>query len=185
MASSFAAVVIKLLQGVLYAEERQAWEQLLGERESVQRYCAQIGLELVVHEEDGFAYLQQPSEEDGLPRLTRRIPLSKPVTLLCVLLREELLRFECQELEGEACLVTRAQIKEWMAPFVGEPCNELALLRKVDGWIEQLGELGFLARRAYVGPSTFEVRRILKAKISAEKLAELKETLSGYAANDE
>jgi Domain of unknown function (DUF4194) len=190
MVAPFAAVVIKLLQGPLYNDDATTWNILLSYTEQVRLYCAQMGQELRFHEEDGFAYLHQPSltTEDekpfDLPRLTRRIPLSKPVSLLCVLLREQLLLFETSNLEGVACVLTREQIYELMQPMLPERTNELSVLRKVDAWIEQVVDLGFLKKRPLLGPNYFEVRRILKAKINAEKLEELKERLKMYGTDE-
>jgi hypothetical protein len=191
MVAPFATVVIKLLQGPLYNDDATTWNRLLAYTEPVRLYYAQMGLELRLHEEDGFAYLLQPAltNEDetpaDLPRLTRRIPLSKPVSLLCVLLREQLLLFETSNLESVACVLTREQIYELMQPMLPDRTNELSMLRKVDAWIEQVIDLGFLKKRSLLGPNYFEVRRILKAKIHAEKLEELKERLKMHGTNEE
>lgn len=191
MVAPFAAVVIKLLQGPLYNDDGTSWNLLLSYTEPVRLYCAQMGLELRLHEEDGFAYLIQPTldNEDetplNLPRLTRRIPLSKPVSLLCVLLREQLLLFETSHLERVSCVLTNEQIYELIQPMLPERTNELSVQRKVDSWIEQVVNLGFLKRRPLLGPNYFEVRRVLKAKINAEKLEELKERLKMNGTNEE
>jgi Domain of unknown function (DUF4194) len=117
LVAPYAAVVMKLLQGPLYQDDAP-WNLLLQYREQVRLYFAQMGLELQFYEEDGFAYVRQPEIEDDegnhldLPRLTRRIQLSYHVTLLCVLLREQLLQFEVSNLESAACILTRDQIHE-------------------------------------------------------------------------
>jgi hypothetical protein len=150
-----------------------------------------MGLELQFHEEDGFAYVRQPEIEDeegnplDLPRLTRRIPLSYHVTLLCVLLREQLLQFEATNLESAACLLTRDQIYEMLLPTLPERTNEVQVRRKADALIEQVVELGFLKKRPHLGPDYFEVRRILKAKLDAEKLQQLKERLKMYGTTEQ
>lgn len=183
MVAPFAAVIIKLLQDPLYSDDVTTWNLLLSYTEPVRLYCAQMGLELRLHEEDGFAYLLQPAlniEDEmpfNLPRLTRRIPLSKPVSMLCVLLREQLLLFETSNLESMTCVLTSEQIYELIQPMLPERTNELSVQRKVDSWIEQVVKLGFLKKRFLLGTNYFEVRRILKAKINAEKLEELKERL--------
>jgi hypothetical protein len=178
----YAAVVIKLLQGPVYHDEA-VWNMLLQYTEQVRLYCAQMGLELQMHEEDGFAYLRQPELEDDeghpieLPRLTRRIPLTYHVTLLCVLLREQLLQFETNNLESITCMLTREQLYELLLPLLPEQTNELLVRNRADALIEQVMSLGFLKKRPNLGPDVFEVRRILKAKISVDQLVELKERL--------
>ncbi|HLG61963.1 MAG TPA: DUF4194 domain-containing protein [Ktedonosporobacter sp.] len=187
----YAAVVIKLLQGPLYHDDTTTWNLLLQYGEQVQIFCAQMGLELRFHEEDGFAYVRQPQIEDDegnpleLPRLTRRIPLSYHVTLLCVLLREQLLQFEATNMESTACLLTREQIYDMLLPSLPERTNELVVRRRADALIEQVVELGFLKKRSQLGVDYFEVRRILKAKLDAEQLSQLKERLKRYGTTEQ
>ncbi|HZO76330.1 MAG TPA: DUF4194 domain-containing protein [Ktedonobacteraceae bacterium] len=187
----YAAVVIKLLQGPLYHDDTTAWNLLLQHAEQVKIFCAQMGLELRFHEEDGFAYVRQPQLEDDegnpldLPRLTRRIPLSYHVTLLCVLLREQLLQFEATNMENAACLLTREQLYDMLLPSLPERTNELVMRRKADSLIEQVVDLGFLKKRPHLGADYFEVRRILKAKLDAEQLSQLKERLKRYGTTEQ
>ena len=191
LVAPYAAVMIKLLQGPLYNDDAVTWNLLLQYAEQIQVFCAQMGLELQFHEEDGFAYVRQPEIEDEegnpleLPRLTRRIPLSYRVTLLCVLLREQLLQFEASNLDSVACILTRDQIHEILLPSLPERTNELVMRRKADALIEQVVALGFLKKRADLGADYFEVRRILKAKLDAEKLHELKERLKMYGTTEQ
>src|SRR5260370_190689 len=92
----YAPVVLKLLQNPLLSDETASWNLLLSYLTPVQEYFARIGLEVRVHEEDGYAYLHQPALEDDegqsvvLPRLTRRDHLRCQTTLLCGLLRDGL-----------------------------------------------------------------------------------------------
>ncbi len=190
LVAPYAAVVMKLLQGPLYQDDAP-WNLLLQYREQVRLYFAQMGLELQFYEEDGFAYVRQPEIEDDegnrleLPRLTRRIQLSYYVTLLCVLLREQLLQFEVSNLESAACILTRDQIHEILLPTLPDRTNELVIRNKADALIEQVVDLGFLKKRAHLGADYFEVRRILKAKLDAEKLNEVKERLRGYGTTEQ
>jgi hypothetical protein len=57
--------------------------------------------------------------------------------------------------------------------------------RKADALIEQVVDLGFLKKRPHLGADYFEVRRILKAKLDAEKLQQLKERLKMYGATEQ
>jgi hypothetical protein len=185
--SPYAPVVLKLLRNPLFSEEAAAWNLLLTHLTPVQEYFARIGLEVRVHEEDGFAYLHQPAieDEDGqliaLPRLTRRDRLTYHTTLLCVILREWLDQFESTHLDAGKCTITDDQLREQLGPFLPAHTDERTLLRRMDSAIERLIELGFLKRMPNTEkPAYYEVRRILKAKIDAEKLAEIKEKLAHY-----
>src|SRR5258707_13508242 len=107
----YAPVVLKLLQNPLFSDETASWNLLLSYLTPVQEYFARIGLEVRVHEEDGYAYLHQPALEDDegqsvvLPRLTRRDHLSYQTTLLCVLLREWLAQFRATQLHAGKMMV--------------------------------------------------------------------------------
>ena len=153
----------------------------------MQEYFARIGLEVRLNEEDGYAYLHQPALEDDegqaitLPRLTRRDRLTYHATLLCVLLREWIDQFESTHLDTGKCTITDAQIRELLFPFLSARTDERAMQRRIASAIERLIDLGFLKRMPNTdNPAYFEVRRILKAKIDAENLAEIKEKLARY-----
>jgi hypothetical protein len=183
----YASVVLKLLQNPLFSDETVSWNLLLSYLTSIQEYFARIGLEVRVHEDDGYAYLHQPALEDDegqsivLPRLTRRDRLTYHTTLLCVLLREWLDQFESTHLDAGKCTITDDQLRELLAPFLSARTDERAIQRRMDAAIERLIDLGFLKRMPNTEkPAYFEVRRILKARIDAEKLAEIKEKLIHY-----
>jgi len=138
------------------------------------RFPSSIGLELLLHKEEGYAYLRQPEWEDeegkiiALPRLTRHLPLSRDISLLCVLLHEQLLLFETGSQGGAACLLSREQIREILLPMLPERHNELLLQKRIDTLIEKVVELGFLLKTTQLDQDYFEVRPILKAKINAD-----------------
>lgn len=183
----YAPVILKLLQNPLFSEEATAWNLLLTHQTPVQEHFARIGLEVRINEEDGYAYLHQPPIEDeegqaiALPRLTRRDRLTYHATLLCVILREWLDQFESTHLDAGKCAITDLQIHDLMLPFLPQRTDERALQRRIDSAIERLIDLGFLKRMPDTDhPAYFEVRRILKARIDAEKLAEIKEKLARY-----
>ena len=186
----YAPAVIRLLQGPLYSDDTTPWKLLVQYSEQVRVYCAQIGLQLQLQEEDGFAYLRQPEWEDDegrvidLPRLTRRLPLSRDVSMLCVLLREQLFLFETDNLGSTACLLSREQIREMMLPLLPERSNELLLQKRIDSLIGHVVDLGFLKKVNRAGEDYFEVRRILKAKINADQLVELKERLMQHGTSE-
>jgi hypothetical protein len=185
--AAYAPVVIKLLQGVVYYDDTVIWNLLLSHQTPVAEYCARIGLELYVSEADGFAFLRQPEQEDErgqrvvLPRLVRRDRLSYHVTLLCVLLRERLDQFDASNPESDRLLLADEDLREIMRPFLRERANELMMIRKIDETVNKVADLGFLRRQTIGGEERWEVRRIIKARIDADKLAEIKTKLEQYA----
>lgn len=183
----YAPVILKLLQNPLFSDEAAAWNMLLSHFTPVQEYFARIGLEVRLNEEDGYAYLHQPALEDEegqaitLPRLTRRDRLTYHATMLCVLLREWLDQFESSHIDAGKCTITNTQVRELLLPFLPARTDERAVQSRIDTATNRLVDLGFLKRMPNTNhPVYFEVRRILKAKIDAEKLAEIKEKLAQH-----
>ncbi|MBP1464339.1 DUF4194 domain-containing protein [Candidatus Chloroploca sp. M-50] len=184
----YAPAVIRLLQGVLSADDPGTWNLLLHHETPVRDYLAKIGLELVLHETDGYAFLRQPEleGEEGekltLPRLTRRDRLTYYVTLMCALLRERIDQFEASTPEADRLILTSDDLYEMMRPFLRERGDERALVRKIDETASRVVELGFLRRLA--NEARYEVRPVIKARIGSEILAEVLARLEQYAATD-
>ena len=83
-------VLVALFRGVLYRDvNEEAWQYLLDLRPHVNEHSRLFGLDLVVDDAEGYAFLRHHSPGEGepeLPRLVRRSQLSFPVSLLLVLL---------------------------------------------------------------------------------------------------
>ena len=185
--NALSVVLITLLKGVVYQENDAAqWSSLLDLQANVRDYVAVLGLELVLDEAEGYAFLRTPqgSEEDAssiLPRLVARRPLSFPVSLLLALLRKKLLEFDA--LGGDTRLVlSRDEIVELIRVFLPEGSHDTRLIEQVESHLKRIIELGFV-RLLKGEPPMFEVRRILKAFIDAQWLSEFAEKLAAYRAH--
>jgi hypothetical protein len=183
----FGQVLVTLLQGVLYREgDASLWQSLFELQARVRDYCATIGLELLFDEAEGYAYLRQRAaveDEAELPRLVQRRQLSYPVSLILVLLRKRLTEFDATG--GDTRLVvSRDQVADQVRLFLPDTANEARLLDRIDAHLNKVIELGFL-RRLRGQDDHFEVRRILKAFVDAQWLAEFEQRLAGYAAHAE
>jgi hypothetical protein len=179
----FGTVLVALFQGVLYREHAEPlWQSLQDLQARVRDYSGVIGLELILDEAEGYAYLRQRTpvpEAAELPRLVQRRQLSFPVSLILVLLRRKLAEFDATG--GDTRLViAREDIADQIRLFLPDTANEARLLDRIDTHIGKIVELGFLRRLR--GPDAqYEVRRILKAFVDAQWLAEFAERLDAYA----
>jgi hypothetical protein len=181
---ALSVVVIKLLRGVLYQEDDLAtWSALLRVQPRAQDHVAVLGLQLVVDEAEGYAYLRSRHDEEaaeaaGLPHLVARRPLSYPVSLLLALLRRKLLEFDAAA--GETRLIlSRDEVVEMIRLFLADSSNEARLIDQVDATLNKVAELGFI-RRLRGEPPMIEVRRIIKAYIDTQWLAEFDQRLAAY-----
>ncbi|MCU0498702.1 MAG: DUF4194 domain-containing protein [Anaerolineae bacterium] len=183
----YAPVLITLLKGIIYSDEnREIWKSLKQYEIPIRAYFAKMGLQLYVSDE-GFAYLSQPSddEQDGddiykLPRLTTRRALTYTVTLLCVLLRERLRLFEADEPDSDQYILTQEQLYDLMERLWPERGDEKARIKKMNEDIQKVVALGFLRESEVLGEKRYELRRILKHLINADKLSEIRDKLAKY-----
>lgn len=188
-------LMVHLLKGVLHREDdERLWVSLLRLQARVREQAAVLLLDLVLDEAEGHAFLKSrpdPDESEGAPRLPRlvaRRPLSYPVSLMLALLRKRMAEFDAGG--GDTRLVlSRDEIAELMRVFLPEGTNEARLIDQVDATISKVVDLGFLRRLKPAAergqPSGqdrghYEVRRILKAFVDAQWLAEFDARLEIY-----
>jgi len=184
--TDLSTLAITLLKGVIYREgDERLWAALLNLQARVRDYMAVIGLDLVLDEAEGYAFLRSKSEDDEteadkLLRLVARRPLSFPVSLLLALLRKKLAEFDAGG--GDTRLVlSRDEIVDLIRVFLPDSSNEARLIDQIETHINKVVELGFLRKlKAVGGPAGFEVRRILKAFIDAQWLADFDARLAMY-----
>jgi hypothetical protein len=179
---ALSPVLIHLFRGVLHeTQDPRLWQQLLQLAGPVRDYVAVLGLDLYLDEAEGYAWLasrESDGEEEPLPRLTSRRPLSFPVSLLLVLLRRKLAEADVEG--GDARLILdRGEIVDLMRTFLAESSNEARLVDRIDSYINRVVDLGF-ARRLSGQKDKVEVLRIIKAFIDAQWLNEFDQRLAAY-----
>lgn len=178
----WSIAAVHLLRGVLYADDTRTWDIVLSSRSQLESYFARLGLLLVIDEPEGLTYLRQLSEDEvpegyeALPKLIRKTRLGYDATLLCVLLRDELRRFEEEEIHDERCVVEAASLFEHWKTFFPAQQDEVRQRRDLAAALRKLDELGFV-RKFSDEPEAWEVRRILKARLPAAELENLRAQL--------
>lgn len=185
--NELSAVVVPLLKGVLYQEgDSGQWNALLQLQARVRDYVTVLGLDLVLDEAEGYAFLRSRPNLDGdpeasLPRLVARRPLSFPVSLLLALLRKKLAEFDAGGTDTRL-VVAREEVAEMIRVFLPDGSNEAKLVDQVDTHLNKIVDLGFLRRlKPQTGqPAMFEVRRILKAFVDAQWLSDFDQRLTEY-----
>lgn len=190
--NELSILVISLLKGVLYQEnDTSLWQALIQLQARVRDHIAVLGLELVFDEAEGYAFLRaRPEVEEEsakLPRLVARRPLSFPVSLLLALLRKKLAEFDASG-DATRLILSRDEIVELVRVFLPDSSNEAKLIDQIETHLNKIVELGFLRRlkaNAAVNSTNganFEVRRILKAFVDAQWLADFDARLAAYQA---
>ncbi|MCP4333248.1 MAG: DUF4194 domain-containing protein [Gammaproteobacteria bacterium] len=184
IADPFSRVIIALMKGVVYEENDPAlWQDLFNLQTRTRDHIAVLGLELMLDEAEGYAWLHTRPAQDGaveLPRLVNRRQLSFPVSLLLALLRKKLAEFDAAG-GGTRLILSRDEIVELLRVFLPAGSNEIRFIQKIDSYINKVADSGFL-RRLRGSENQFEVRRILKAFVDAQWLTEFGRRLEAYQA---
>jgi hypothetical protein len=180
-----SAVLVSLMKGVTFAEtDPPLWQALLALQARVRDYVAVLGLDLILDEAEGYAYLRQRPAAEGEqapPRLIARRQLGYHVSLLVALLRKKLAEHDAAS--GDARLILgRDDIVEMLRLFLPETVNQARLTDRIDQHINRVVEMGFL-RRLAGRDDQFEVRRILKAFVDAQWLNDFEQRLAAYRAH--
>ena len=179
----WAPAAVRLLQGIVYHDAAgDTWNQILAGVTPLSDYFARIGLMLIVNEEDGMAYLRQiepevlPPDYPSIPKLFRSVRLSFEASLLCVLLRDELRRFEEEIHRDDRCVVEQSSLLEVWRTLVPGENDAVRANRNLGGQLRKLEELKFV-RQFEKEPASWEVRRILKARLPLADLERLRTDL--------
>ncbi|HEX4044420.1 MAG TPA: DUF4194 domain-containing protein [Gammaproteobacteria bacterium] len=181
-------VTIHLLKGVLYHDKHpELWQGLLNVQGAVRDYIAVIGLELLIDETEGFAFLRQNEIAEGdvqasaLPRLVQRRQLNYYVSLLCVLLRKKLIENDTTG-GSSRLIINQQQIVNMMMVYLPERSNEIKTAEQIEVCINKMLELGFLRRLKNSNDHYYEIQRIIKAFVDADWLQRIDEKLQEYQA---
>lgn len=184
-------VIVRLLQGPVYQEDFDLWGKLGAEWERIRDHFLQMGLEVARDDAAGYAFVrhrEDMDEEDSddawddsteapLPRLLRRTRLTYHQTILLVLLREELMRFEQNQEEGSHLYRSAQELRDLMSAYYPELHDEKKVHRQISGLVSKFEEWGMLRRVRDKDGGLYRVERIVKAKLPPEKLAEVREKL--------
>ena len=178
-------VVTSLMKGVVYREEQEtAWRHLMHLQAQVRDHIDVLGLVLVIDENEGYSFLRSKPVDPELPetsalRLVARRPLSFHQSLLLALLRKRLAQFDA-DASDTRLILTREQIVDMLTVFMPTRTTQTRMIDQIDAHIAKAVDLGFL-RRIKGDDGVYEVRRILKAFVDGQWLAEFEANLAQYA----
>jgi len=182
-AVAWSSAAVKLLQGIVYHDDAgDAWERILESVTPLTDYFVRIGVRLIVDEENGMAYLRQidpqtfPPDHSPMPTLFRQSRLGFNQSILCVLLREELRRFEEEIRQDQRCVVQQSDLLLLWTEISGQKEDAVRLNRVLSSELKSLQEMKFIKLFSDT-PPTWEVRRILKARLPLSQLEQMRTEL--------
>ena len=175
---ALSKALIALFKGVIFRERQpELWQTVLEQRAQISDYTARLGLVLLVDEVDEYAFLRQ-TEQEELPRLVPRYPLSYGLSLLLVSLRKSLGEYDASH--GDMRLVlTISDMQLKLKAFFPALPNEIKFRQNLERHVHRAEEMGFL--RPVAGQEeAYEVQPLLRSFINAEWLHTFDDRLQEY-----
>ena len=188
-AITYRHVIVRLLNGPIYQEDLDLWGRLGAEWDRIKSHFFDMGLEVARDDAAGYAFVRQTEESEEeledwedvasapLPRVLRRTRLSYHQTIFMVILREELMRFEQEQEEGDHLYRSAQDLREIMIPYYPEMHDEKKVHRQISGMITKFEEWGILKKVRDKDEGLYRVERIIKAKLPPDKLTEVRDQI--------
>ena len=179
----YGRTVVRLLKGPVEVTDTNAWEDIQNYQSEINKYLMNIGIELIVKRDEGFAYIKQiVDDEDKTTGLIPRQQLGFEISVILIILRQMLEEFDSNmdELYSTECFVRADDLKERIEIFLPERFNRVKLLSEIDTYITRLVSLGYLKLIKRDNVNTYHIHRIIKEKVTLDKLQEFKDKLQEY-----
>ena len=192
----WSQVCIKLLQGPIFRQNvnDKLWEKLEMYESDIQAFFAILGVSVAIDKADGFAFLQQNDlneEDDNVSRLIRQIPLTEEQSFLCILLRDELNKFDNpnnSQNKSSILILRESELYEQFAMFYTSKTDQITARDNFKKNLKRLCDLGLLKEQNpddMEKESEYEVRRYVRAKIDSEFCEEFMRKLKERDADNE
>jgi hypothetical protein len=183
----YTPLFIKLLKSPIEYTDQSNWEKLLQYKSDLAIFLQNVGLRLVLDENDGYAFVQHIiNEEDdtAIVHWTQKRPLSFEESLVLILLREMLADYEMSEATHRELIRKRKDIKEYVELFFKENASRVKFLKELDKVIDKMEDHGFIAKVEHhdiADEQRFRIKKLIKAKVNSEVLDQFKAQLENYA----
>jgi len=179
----YSKAIVKLLKSPV-ERNSPVWDDVVNYQIEIQDYISQIGLELIVKKDEGFAFVKQYEDSEGntLGLIVRR-QIGFETSIILVVLRQSLEEFDSNPTQFQVAekFITDSEIKEELELFLQEGYNRLRFLKDLDKYIKNVVDLGYLKEVSKKDNQTkYQIHRIIKEKITLDILQEFKTKLHEY-----
>jgi hypothetical protein len=180
----YSKAIVKLLKGTINKNDI-VWNDILNYQNEIQEYISKIGLELIVKENDGFAFLKQfeIDNENNTIGIASRRQVGFETSIVLVILRQIIEEFESDPTDFTVTekYITESELKEQIAFFLPEKFNKIKFLDDLKKYIENVEKLGYIKESGTSGnEKKYKIHKIIKEKVTLDILNEFKENLKQY-----
>lgn len=178
----YSKAIVRLLKSTV-ERSSNVWEDVINYQNEIQEYIGQIGLELIVKKDEGFAFVKQLEDNEGntLGLVTRR-QIGFETSIVLVVLRQSLEDFDSNPTQlATEKFITDSEIKEELELFLQEGFNKLKFQKDLDNYIKKVVDLGYLKEISKKDNEIkYQIHRIIKEKITLDILQDFKTKLQEY-----
>lgn len=180
---NFSEAVISLLKGIVNeASDERIWNTVLEQQVYIENYVSKMGLRLMIHAQDGYAYLKQndyADEEKPLPRLMTKRQLKYLTSLILVLLRKELIELGRNTDLGKY-VISKESIIEKVCPYLKDTNDEVKQRKEIETEINAIEKMGFI-RLLKNSNDEYEIIPLLRGFVDAQWLGDFDKKLQAYS----
>jgi len=180
----YSVAIVRLLKGTVNSDDK-VWDDVLLYRKPIQEYVNVIGLELIIKENDGYAFLKQfpIDDDDNTIGLVSRKQVGFETSVLLVVLRQILEDFETNPLDftGSEKFIDNEELINQIELFLPEKYDKVGYLKKLEDYIKRIEKLGYIKRVDSDDLNTrYRIHKIIKEKVNIDALEEFKNKLNEY-----
>ncbi len=181
----YTHVFIKLLKGPVEYVDKNIWEDLQTYKVELTDFLQQLGLTMILREEDGYAYLKHMLNDEQTAEVSwfQRRPFTYEESIMLILLRELMAEFEISESSSRELIKKRRELKEYAELFFKENASRAKFLKDIDKLIDKVEENGFLALvegHDVADEQKFRIKKLIKDKVDIDTVASFNNQLQEY-----
>ena len=180
----YSKAIVKLLKKTIDNDDI-VWKDILFYQTEIQEYISKIGLELIIKENDGFAFLKQfeIDNDNNTIGIASRRQVGFETSIVLVILRQIIEEFESDptDFQVKDKFITESELKEQISFFLPEKYNKVKFLKQLDSYVKNVIKLGYLKEsETNLNEKKYKIHKIIKEKVTLDTLNEFKENLKQY-----
>jgi len=178
----YSKAIVRLLKSPIERKSNE-WENVVMYQNEIQDYISQIGLELIIKKDEGFAFVKQLEDSEGNTiGLVQRRQIGFEPSIVLVVLRQSLEEFDSNPTQvATEKFITNTEIRDELELFLPEKFNRKSFIKELDKYINAAVDLGYLKEVSKKDNETrYRIHRIIKEKITLDILQDFKTRLQEY-----